>query len=495
MKKEFLLICGVVVISLIVSACSSSDSQPARTKAVQIGALEGDLADNATRQFDLTSNSENSRAPLIIGKTTWDDALKAAIKKVFDDGRPIALINATAGEINILRRIVGFSGDFVLPDIFSYADCYAVDKDIHGDIYDIVIYPDAASEATTETYSMDTANEIATLAETLDFLTDPIRTELFQQQQVRDLDDWLAKDAGRDEVAEAADSAVQLSAGQLTGATTLGSYDLASVAKATETTYVFPHFTNRHQVRNIVWSVHDVNRNEDIFYVRQEGTFAAAQEVYVDMYQHRAFYATRYTLWNSVEPALSDNSKVQLLDSKPPTYEGKVSVDGGVDYKIDGKFGFDGKLEEKGASGGGEVGVAGSLAIKNSVKFDIPDAVVTNKSGYRLNDAAWDYDIRRPYYVWNPLCVFIGLGDIPKLGKGTFLPRMEWIWRVSSAFRAANPDGLPILTEFYAETGRSLLPASGLLNPTACWAVLENRGTKGLHGRMTVKWPPIVAPL
>lgn len=478
----------ITAVFCLLAGCGSSDSpSPAAVatvtqKAALVGTLDGDLSDNVPLQFDLSVSTGDPSLPLIIGEAIWNDALVALVKKRFDDGRPIALVYADAGEINALRRIVGLPETSALPVGFSYADCYALDRDKAGNLYELVVLPGQKEIKTTEqSYTLDTTNEQATLSGTKDAIDTYLSTELEQQQQAALLATWLGNDADRD-TALTADATATAAKQALKKAsdTTIGGYNIDEIAKSTEITYTFQLGKNRYQVTNNVWSVYDQANKQSYFYVRQKGMFAASQEYWIDFYWHKANFASRYILTNFVTDFLNDNVNVQTVANAPKTHEGKKSVDDGIDYKLGGKLGLDIKddLSFKGE-------LSGDIGIKHSIKYDISDVTVTNKSGVHLNDATWDFAILWPNYTWNPICGLVAFGPTPEVGKGTFQPSTEWIWRVKDKVKEKHPQGLPIRTDFYAETGARLLPGGYSL----CVSIDTIRKTENLYGTMTVLWP------
>lgn len=108
-----------------------------------------------------------------------------------------------------------------------------------------------------------------------------------------------------------------------------------------------------------------------------------------------------------------------------------------------------------------------------------------NVSGSQISDAAWDFRIRWPNYIWNPMCQFFAFGETPSLGRATFQPSTEWIWRIKRSVMDENPKGLPIRTAFYAEIAERLIVPG-----TLCISIDTTWGTTGLYGDMTVPWPP-----
>lgn len=472
-------------LALLLSACGGGAGTP-KVRAAMLGKVVGVLADNVDNAFVPDADPAASTDPIVIGGVVWNDSFIVSIKNAFDAGRPIALVHASLDDIGMLRKVVGFPGDFVLPDGLTQVDIYGVDRDIDGNIYDVVIFPNPDLPAATEVkYALDPVAQTSTPVASRSVPVDNPDDEQKQQQRVNDLAAWFKEDAPRDVKARQAAAHPRAAL-----AASLGGYDLAANAKSFARTYVFSHGNNRHQVTNRVWSAHDDVNNEDIFYIRQTGLFAAAAEVIYDTGYRRGMYATAYKVANYVPDLLNNNSQLQLLMNNPATHEGKVSVDVGVDLKLDGKFGVDAKADGKGPSAGGELGVSGGIAIKNSIKYDIPDVTVTNKSGMRINDANWDFTIRKPGYVWNPLCRWFSLQDIPPLGKGTFQPATEWVWRVGKEARQKYPADLPIQTDFYAEIGETSL---GFLEFTLCEAFRREGSTGRLGAQMTAPWPPVVA--
>lgn len=459
----------------LLSACGSSDTAPtsaATSKAAFVGTLEGDLADNMALQFKPAPDPDGTTLPLIIGETVWDDALAARIRKAFEAGRPVALANASDEEINSLRQIAGFDGTFALPESFTHADSYAIDRDTEGNRYEIVILPNLPSM--TETVSVDDGNNVATLTGTLvDIVID---SEVEQQGRAAALATWIADDAARDAASSSAKAAPD---------TTVGGSDLAAIAKSTETAIVQYHGKNAYQVINNVWAFYDPDNKESYFYVRQRGIFAAAPEFTIDRDDYKYRFASRYQLRNYVPKFLKDNENIRIIVNVPKTYEGKATVDEGVDYKFDGKVSL--AVKDGSPTAGGDLGAG--ITIKHNLKYDINDVTVTNLSGASLNDTAWKFALRWPDFNKNN---FIGrlssYGPVPEVGKGTFQPSTEWVWRVKDEVKKTYPAALPIKTDFEAElASRSRELVEPIVFYSSSW---DRHYHAEKEYTMNVPWPP-----
>lgn len=457
----------------VFSACGSSDAPVTSiaSKAAMVGTLEGALADNLALLFTSVPDPEGTALPLIIGETAWDDVLCARIKKAFDAGRPVALVNATSTEIERLRQATGFQGTFDLPESVSHAECYAIDRDSAGDSYEIVILPNLRTMTETSYFSFDdqTTDRIGSKVDMV------VETEIEQQGRAGLLARWIAGDGDRDAAAYAAEAAADA---------TVGGIDLAAVAKSTETAIVQYQGKNAYQVINNVWAFYDPDNKESYFYVRQRGIFAAAPEFVTDKDDDKYRFASQYRLRSFVPKYLNDINNVMILVNIPKTYEGKVAVDEGIDYKFDGKVSL--ALKDGSPTVGGDL--SAGVAIKHSMKYDINDVTVTNLSGAALNDTAWKFAIRWPDYRRNNLIGMLSsYGPVPEVGKGTFQPSAEWVWRVKDAVKGTHPAGLPITTSFFAELAAR--------RNDAPLGVLYSYSWDRTYGAdkeytMTVPWPP-----
>jgi len=474
----------------LLSACGSSDTATApstvsATKAALIGTLDGSLADNAVYEFDFVSDLDGTSLPLVIGKTIWNDALAAKVKKAYDAGRPVTLISATPDDINTLRRIVGLSGVYELPAMFSYADSYSVDLDNAGNTHELIMLPNLAS-ATETSYSVAEGN-ISTLTGTKDVIDMFLESELDQQRRAAVVGTWVAQDATRDANASAAKSAAKAAV-----AGKIEDYNLADIARSTEITHTFSQGGNSYQIINNVWSFYDPDKKESYFYVQQRGIFAAANEFTKDLGIEKSKFASRYSVSNFVPGYLGNNADVMIVANAPKTFEGKVSMSDGIDYSFSGKVNASLKASEK-----PEAGVFGELAagvtIKHSLSYDIADVTLRNLSGTKLNETTWSFGLRWP--DWDGSCFHVEdyYSPVPEVGRSTYQPSTEWIWRVKDKVKQTFPEGFQIQTAFYAElASRFMLP---ILAPVKCFSIDKTFGTSGLYGTMSVPWPPTTATI
>lgn len=475
MRRHHALTAVLTLVALsLLSACGSSDNQTTQLttrKASIVGTLSGDLADNMAFLFTSATDPDGTTLPLIIGETTWDDTLSARIKTAFDAGRPVALVNASPVEIDNLRQIAGFQGAFVLPESFTHADCYAIDRDNEGDMYEIAILPNLSSM--TESTYIYHPNQTSTLIDTRTEMV--VDTEIEQQRRAVLLGIWIGDDAARDAASTAAKAAAE--------ATAVGT-DLAEIAKSTETAIVQFQGRNAYQVINNVWTFYDPDNKESYFYVRQRGIFAAAPEFTIDRDDFKCRFASQYKLRNYVPKYLNDIGNVMIIVNIPKTYEGKIAVDEGIDYKFDGKVSL--ALKDGSPTVGGDL--SAGIAIKHSMKYDINDVTVTNLSGASLNDTAWKFAIRWPDYRRNNLIGRLSnYGPVPEVGKGTFQPSTEWVWRVKDQVKNTHPAGLPITTHFYAELASRMNDAPLELFYSYSWD--RTFGAEKEY-TMSVPWPP-----
>lgn len=456
-----------------------------------IGTLDGKFADDATAYFDVGAYS--SGTPLLLGKGGMTKPYLDTVGSTVKAGVPVVLINPTEAEINQLRALAGLPAVDVLPDGAANADAYALDSDAAGNLYDIVLLPHtddgpgvsvtAGLDLTTLEYSDRMSTSSAP-----DAVPDD---NALQGARMRLLADWLAQDAARN----------LPNVGRIAAARGINGFaaedsnfaDLEAVVKSTESRIVWRFRTNIHNLTTNVWSVHNRTLNEDWFLVRQRGLFSAKNEIHADKDNDKGRFTSYYEVDTFVSGWEGDNS-VYLFKTSPATTLKSADVSSSMTWSLSGDLNASAKLSAgKDLSGdlsaGGKIG--GGVSVNNTYRFSIQDVTLTNQSGSRSNNAAWTFDIAKPYYDKNGFgCLshlgINGLGAMAQVSRGTFDPTLQWVWRVSPNVRAANPAGLPITINFKTRVGHIYF------GPGCVWNLTDwHQDSNGLTGTMTVPWPPL----
>lgn len=457
------------------------------------------------------------KGALFIGETNWNASMTSYTQNTYATGYPVAIIQANNSEINQLRTVVGLPGGFNLPDSLFYFDVYGLDHDDQGDIFEIgIIKPQANESATFIIYNTDGSildTKIADRDESTDYQQD-------KQSRVDFLREWIAENETRDMYGDAvrakADTAI---------AKAEETKKLHEIANEWRAKHVFltgekelkDHLglvamqgcrnlpKNIHTVNTSVWTVYNKETDEYWFYVEQIGMLNASKQnctTWCDSsgcstiededknYAFRGIYTYQYKL-NSYINGMIDNvdAPVSIVERSPATTENKTSVTNNMSFNLSGKLSFSPKFskgEKTSGDLGGSAEISGGITIGQSRNYEIKDVNILNQCGSRANNASWEYNIAKPWIAWNPLGIKM-YGPTPNVGKATFEPKMQWLWKVNASVRGKYPDGLPITIEFSTLTG-SVVTSPFLFIP------VEGRYRSGvLSANMTVKWPPKTA--
>ncbi len=454
-----------------------------------IGTLEGKFADDVAAFFDLTSYS--GATPLLLGKGALTSRYLDIVASVVKAGLPVVLINPSEAEINQLRGLAGLPPADLLPIGVSNVDAYALDTNAEGDVYDFILLPDVAPppgvarvvglDLTTLVY-----NDNLSSTQTND--AEPDSAGL-QSARLRLLADWLALDGMRN-LPNLRTAQVR---SQLNGFAADPFKNMEDIVKSTESRFVWRFWSNVHTLTTNVWSVHNRTLNEDWFWVRQQGLFSAANAIHADKDTDRGRFTSYYGVDTFVE-GWDNNTSVFLSQSSPETIQKTAKATSSMTWNLSGELNGSFKLsadkDPSGEAGGGGK-ISGGISVNSSYSYDIPDVAVINQSGTRVNNAGWAFEIARPYY--NTIgfgCLgelgTKGLGPMAQVSRGTFLPVMQWLWRVGSDVRAALPNGLPIRINFKTRIGHIYF------GRTCVWNLTDwSNESSGLTGQMTVPWPPL----
>jgi hypothetical protein len=460
----------------------------------RLGKINGDLADNLSYKTKTAVKEELGEAyrktPLKLGDKKWTAQDRSRIRRAFKAGVPVAIIDATPEEVARLRKQAGAKGAAALPDGVRALEAYGIDRDTEGNLYELMIFsPVTASKAIV---AVSSGNEsTGTVWRTHEEESAFADSEATQSIRTRELVEWLEDDKARDRLASSRIAEAQAA---LAGDDKDKFKNLEEVVQSTETRMVFEFRNNIHALTTNVWSVHNATVNEDWFYVRQRGTFSAANELLPlarvnnrtsEEGDDRGRFTDLYNI-NTYVTGFGGNPAVFLEQSSPITTSGVAKITSNVTWNLNGKLsgnakcGSDGKCE---AGGGAEIG--GGVMVSSSYSYDIPDVTVRNQSGTALNNANWDFAIASPHWKDGFGCLgFWGLGPLAPVSGATFQPVTQWIWRVGPEVRASVPAGLPITVDFRTRVRHIYFGPACNWNMTN-WS--QESGT--LAGSMVVPWP------
>ncbi|MEW6184099.1 MAG: hypothetical protein AB1500_13180, partial [Bacillota bacterium] len=270
--------------------------------------------------------------------------------------------------------------------------------------------------------------------------------------------EWLKADADRDTVAQPL---------RTEGVTDDKFKDMEDVIRSTESRSVFTFLKNVHQITTNVWSVYNALTDEDWFYVRQKGTLAASNMIEEDAknpdpnHRMRGVFTDYYRLNTYVIDFLREKELFLHQSSPQTTTGGEKEVSSGVKWDLGGKLSGsvlclpEKKDKPKEAVDnvkcelklGAELTFG--LTLNKTFTYDIPDVAIRSIAGSSLNNAGWEYEIRRPHFRSGFGCVgFEGLGPLTPMSRATFQPLAQWMWRVAdSEARKIMPSGFLVDVE------------------------------------------------
>lgn len=404
-------------------------------------------------------------------------------------GVAVAVFDATGDAVNAVRAAAGLPEDAAQGPL----SLYAVASGAAGGVRELAVAPPAEGEQAVVVWHTG-SEETGTIAETREEPA-PVGDRPDPRREV--LSAWLAETAAADETPGAlagdtsfavdrADAGAMLSADDADSR----SRSIEEVVNAFEQRHIFQFRRNVHSLTTRVWAVHDATRNEDWFFVRQQGLFSAANEILPDGdpggadAMNRGRFTDLYTI-NTRVPGWENTPSVWLEHSSPLTAEKVQKVTSSVSWNLTGKLSANVKAAEKPEAGGGAE-ISGGVSMNQSFSFDVNDVTTSNQSGTAANDAGWRFDIAWPTWSDGFGCIgFLGLGPLPSVAKGTFQPVLQWIWRVSAEVRERHPAGLPVEVTFGTRV-RHIYYGPGCSWNFTNW----NHPSGPMAQGMVVPWPP-----
>ncbi|MEW6280834.1 MAG: hypothetical protein AB1758_19625, partial [Candidatus Eremiobacterota bacterium] len=414
----------------------------AGAQAVLLGELEGELSDDVPRTLMLQSLPSGQaipdRVPLVIGTGGLTPQNLPSVLAAFRAGSPVALVSFDQTDLDALRSGMGLAG----PLTPAQAQIYAADREADGDTSEIFVldaFPEGSgTQEILEQGGVSTVQPI-TLPDPDDDVAQLGRTRIFS--------DWLLANEARDQASdELAPSARDSTAN-----------DLRKSARKSEYRVVSTFNGNVHQVVVSVWSAHEFNRDEYWFMCEESCILSALPAFQFNHQYDRGWFTDRYFL-DAATPEASVQLATGDAQSAPPTTEKSGTVSNKVSFSLSGKVGFNSKVSDKPDLGGSSE-LAASTSWETGYSYTIKDVTIVNQSGSRTNNAAWTFEIARPFYD-RVLFSFFGcvfdpkVNEVAEVGRGTFQPGMSWVWRVPPDVRRRNPDALPVDIFFKTRLGR-----------------------------------------
>lgn len=371
---------------------------------------------------------------------------RRTVREAVENGTPVALFRPDAQDLREVRSAAGL-GDVAVPEV----DLYAIGPGRIAEVAELAVAPPAA--APHAIVIEQTGSEENGIRSTMrEIPAEDADVESHDERLVRTLSSWLDEPPEPSEPSPLERAPLRRSGFGLAAAPE-PLKNLEEIVRATELRNVFYFRRNVHALSTYVWGVHNAELSEDWFFVRQQGTFSASEEMLPDGDDNRADAMNRGRFTDLYEidtrvPGWEREPDLHLELSSPITTERQTKVTSTVNWTLNGKLSGNVKAAEKPEAGAGaEIG--GSVGVSSSVSYDINDVTILNLSGTSLNNAAWRFAIAWPYWKDGLGCLgFEGLGYLPGVAKGTFQPAMQWIWRARSQVRERHPEGLPIRIGF-----------------------------------------------
>lgn len=470
---------ALLLSSIAVAGCSGGGSSGTANggasppQALVLGDLQGPLADNLhaalTLESPLSLSSAGEGLPVLVGAGGLNGENLPFLAATWRSGQPVALVAPTAGDIAALRGALGLGASPV--DGLATPDLYALDRNKLGESYEVAVLPPFATSAPgTDEITGENFSEVLPLT-----LDDP-DDETEQQGRTDAFALWVEEDSTRD--------ADLLS---FRGA------DLKSQATRSEFRTIHTFRRNIHTVDLTFWSVHEVTRGEYWFICELGGILAASPAMEANDEYDRGWFTDRYE-FNVGIPVTDGSVALGSGDAQPSpqTTEKQANVSTSVSFSLSGKIAFNGKVSDK-TEIGGNTEVASQVSWSNSYSYPVKDVTVLNNSGSQVNaNAGWIFEMARPYYdkvsisflgcVFNPKVY-----DAPDASRGTYQPKMTWVWKVNPSVRTQHPNVLPVNLDFRTRIGRiQRMPDCKFSDKTVPSEVFSRT--------VFVPWPPLTAP-
>lgn len=384
------------------------------------------------------SNAIATNNPVLIAKheKTWTDRDKSRIVHAYKTGYPVAILEPTPKDIEAIQILIGEGHDDHKPSA-PQSIWGTTNTSQQKSVLAISKSLPVVKGGKSVNYKPGLLEDAMVASAFLDWLRDADRLRG---------DGLLAKDSPLDR--------------------------LDKLAQAQVNEDIYRTRGNIYVLQTYYWVAYEYSKKQYWIYARQEDQLAAGNAYNgSDAYWIKGL-TSDYYYWNYPASELN-TSRVFTHTSSPATTTGSTTTTSGISWNIGGQIGFEGKAATGGVSGG--------ISVESSFSYETPDVTTENRSGQRVNDVNFRFDIAEAQNCASS-CSF---PRIPRLSYSTFKPVMEWVWRISSDVARDRPNGF--IVDQYFQT--DLYDWVYYRGPRSYYA--ENKTTMKQNDRFIIKWPKI----
>lgn len=423
-----------------------------------LGKLNGALADEITSKAgetrSLVKNTQGT--PIIIAGeylASLNEEETEVIKKAFNSGTPLALLNVEKNQIREFTNLLGPDVPDSVGDDFAYLEAYAVHKDKDGVVWQSSFYP-PVNPSDVETYQqtihrfddgteressvrVDTASQPTSEQKKATMVLDSPESVAQRAGQVLE---WLSVDSsGKTRSQSAMEKYGEARSARIRELKAQAQNNLVDIATAFVHEVSFPwtinidgNSTANFQVASFAYSCYGQETQETWFYIEQKAVFSPSNIYKWKSDRDQALYIDRYEL--EAKPGGYENNvnAVSMIASSPATTVGQTTVTSGITWNFGGNVsvGFQGKVPT------GELGFQAGISISNSTTYEIPDVRINNKSNDDGNNPHWVFEIPR-VRGYEDGCVNSITSPVD-ISHNTFQPVNHWLWKVKDSVRRSN---------------------------------------------------------
>ena len=474
-KANFRLLWMIISIGILaITGCggtdSSLDSNAGKSAVVLIGQPDAPLADELSANFHLTEMGSEPHAPVLVYLVDdgeyYDESVVTYIKKAFEAGHPVALLNPNTNDIEAFNGYIGF--DFDAHHIVEESgNIYGVDKNNIGK--NNVLFLDAQPNSTTMPVTINTYEE----GELVDTETENMiisASDEYLEQNITMLREWIiSEEQERNttvDVAAAAKAKEQVLK-KVAAADQKNILDLSTIGDVNVSFRGSYQTTggpwNTYAIDHQIWRIYDQDHNNDYILINQSASLNAAPGIIMNSEWNRGYYVVSYQIGNRLVDDQGNLIRIYDASSNPiptldrtsiKTYTGISTVSENFTWKLEGKI--SGKVSEK-PEIGAEIG--GGVSYSKTNSYQIPDVTVQNMSNNLDGFASSAHLIARP----TPTGVFVAtFTEIKALAKATYEPSNQILYKLPDVAYNGNesarnrfPTGIYLTTELSVVMGHS----------------------------------------
>ncbi|MEG4631744.1 RICIN domain-containing protein [Microcoleus sp. AR_TQ3_B6] len=439
----------------------SSSSSNLKEKGISseftvLGQLKGALADEITSKAGETRSlvKDTQGTPIIIAGeyvASLNEQETEAIKKAFNSGTPLALLNVERNQIRQFTNLLGPDVPDSVGDDFTYLEAYAVHKDKDRVVWQSTFYP-PVNPTEVETYQqtihrfddgtqressvrVDTASQPTGKNKEATMVLDSPESVAQRAGQVLQ---WLTVDAsGKTRSQSVMEEYGEAQSARIRELKSEAQNNLVQLASAFVHEANYPWGwtmgTANFQVTSFAYSCYVQDTRESWFYIEQMAVLNPSVLYDTKSDREQSLYVDSYELEAKPGGYENNSSAVTMIHSSPGTTTGQRSVTSGITWNIGGSVNV-GADATNGPNA--SIGIQGGISISNSTTFDIPDVKINNKSNDNGNNPHWVYEIPRVYGVEDG-CVN-SISNAVNISHNTFQPVNHWLWKVNDSVRRNN---------------------------------------------------------